>query len=147
MRQSQTLKRRFDTCLTGWRRFGACAKSVRPGLGAGADGHGDHDLALGRGRADPATLGRAGHRTIGDRRPVADHPAPRDVVDREPGGLLVVGAPLRTSLRAHGYDVAWQRTAHGALREADNGELDLVLLDLGLPTWTGSRCVAHVHPR
>jgi DNA-binding response OmpR family regulator len=48
-----------------------------------------------------------------------------------------IGGLLRTSLGAHGHQVVWHRTAHGALREAGADEVDLVLLDLGLPDLDG----------
>jgi DNA-binding response OmpR family regulator len=48
-----------------------------------------------------------------------------------------IGDVLHSSLRAHGYDVVWARTGRGALREAAVGDLDLVLLDLGLPDLDG----------
>jgi DNA-binding response OmpR family regulator len=48
-----------------------------------------------------------------------------------------IGRHLESSLRAHGHDVVWQRTGQGALRASDAGELDLVLLDLGLPDLDG----------
>ena len=48
-----------------------------------------------------------------------------------------IGGHLESSLRSHGYQVVWQRTGQGALRESESGELDLVLLDLGLPDLDG----------
>ncbi|HEY1966699.1 MAG TPA: response regulator transcription factor [Pseudonocardia sp.] len=48
-----------------------------------------------------------------------------------------IGGLLQTSLRSHGYQVGWQRTASGALREAHGAGLDLILLDLGLPDLDG----------
>jgi DNA-binding response OmpR family regulator len=48
-----------------------------------------------------------------------------------------IGDALRTSLTAHGHDVRWARTGRGGLREAAQGTLDLVLLDLGLPDLDG----------
>ncbi|MDT7613072.1 MAG: hypothetical protein QOF00_519 [Pseudonocardiales bacterium] len=62
-----------------------------------------------------------------------------DVVAR----LLVVeddatiGAALHTSLRSHGHTITWARTALSALKEAADTDLDLVLLDLGLPDLDG----------
>jgi DNA-binding response OmpR family regulator len=47
-----------------------------------------------------------------------------------------IGDALNTSLRAHGYDVRWERTGHGAI-EAATVPVDLVLLDLGLPDLDG----------
>ncbi|MDQ5855811.1 MAG: response regulator, partial [Actinomycetota bacterium] len=44
-----------------------------------------------------------------------------------------IGSVLESSLRAHGHQVAWQRTGRCALRLASEAEFDLVLLDLGLP--------------
>ena len=46
-----------------------------------------------------------------------------------------IGDALRTSLRAHGHDVRWERSGHGALSCTD--PFDLVLLDLGLPDLDG----------
>jgi DNA-binding response OmpR family regulator len=46
-----------------------------------------------------------------------------------------IGDALRTSLRAHGHDVRWERTGRGALTCTD--AFDLVLLDLGLPDLDG----------
>lgn len=48
-----------------------------------------------------------------------------------------IGGHLESSLRAHGHDVAWQRTGRGALEESAAEEFDLVLLDLGLPDLDG----------
>ncbi|HVL83137.1 MAG TPA: response regulator transcription factor [Pseudonocardia sp.] len=48
-----------------------------------------------------------------------------------------IGGVLESSLRAHGHDVEWVRTAAAALGAADAGDLDLVLLDLGLPDLDG----------
>jgi DNA-binding response OmpR family regulator len=48
-----------------------------------------------------------------------------------------IGALLKTSLRSHGYDVSWQHTGQGALREVQSATPDLVLLDLGLPDLDG----------
>jgi DNA-binding response OmpR family regulator len=46
-----------------------------------------------------------------------------------------IGDALRTSLRAHGHDVRWERSGRGALSCTD--PFDLVLLDLGLPDLDG----------
>jgi DNA-binding response OmpR family regulator len=48
-----------------------------------------------------------------------------------------IGRLVQISLRSHGYQASWQRTAEGALREANSTALDLVLLDLGLPDLDG----------
>ncbi|HZZ51153.1 MAG TPA: response regulator transcription factor, partial [Pseudonocardia sp.] len=48
-----------------------------------------------------------------------------------------IGGLLRTSLRSHGYEVLWHRTARDSLRDARSEEFDLVLLDLGLPDLDG----------
>jgi DNA-binding response OmpR family regulator len=48
-----------------------------------------------------------------------------------------IGSVLESSLRAHGHQVAWQRTGRRALRLASEAEFDLVLLDLGLPDLDG----------
>ncbi|WP_037075869.1 response regulator transcription factor [Pseudonocardia spinosispora] len=47
---------------------------------------------------------------------------------------MTIGRLLEGSLRSNGYQVTWQRTAHGALRAAPS---DLILLDLGLPDLDG----------
>jgi DNA-binding response OmpR family regulator len=54
------------------------------------------------------------------------------VEDDEPIGRL-----LESGLRANGYDVQWERTAMGALRQAETVGFDLVMLDLGLPDLDG----------
>jgi len=48
-----------------------------------------------------------------------------------------IGGVLESSLRAHDHTVVWHRTGRDALREAAGPELDLVLLDLGLPDLDG----------
>jgi len=58
-----------------------------------------------------------------------------------------IGGHLESSLRSHGYQVVWQRTGQGALRESESGELDLVLLDLGLPDLDGSEVCRQLRGR
>jgi DNA-binding response OmpR family regulator len=48
-----------------------------------------------------------------------------------------IGAALLKSLRSHGHEVAWVRSGGDALAESARTELDLVLLDLGLPDFDG----------
>ncbi len=48
-----------------------------------------------------------------------------------------IGRALETSLRAHGHEVAWERTGRSALRAVAGIGVDLVLLDLGLPDLDG----------
>ncbi len=48
-----------------------------------------------------------------------------------------IGGALETSLRNHGHEVRWRRSARTALREAALVDFDLVLLDLGLPDLDG----------
>src|SRR4051794_35139223 len=48
-----------------------------------------------------------------------------------------IGSVLESSLRAHGHQVLWHRTGRGALRASTDTEVDLVLLDLGLPDLDG----------
>jgi DNA-binding response OmpR family regulator len=48
-----------------------------------------------------------------------------------------IGGLLQTSLPSHGYEVLWHRTGRGALQAAQSEEIDLVLLDLGLPDLDG----------
>ena len=46
-----------------------------------------------------------------------------------------IGSALSTSLRNHGHEVAWHRAGLAALSQT--GDVDLVLLDLGLPDLDG----------
>jgi len=48
-----------------------------------------------------------------------------------------IGRRVEAALRANGHTVAWQRTGHSALIEADRTAFDLVVLDLGLPDTDG----------
>jgi DNA-binding response OmpR family regulator len=48
-----------------------------------------------------------------------------------------IGSVLESSLRAHGHQVAWQRSGRGALGGSLETDFDLVLLDLGLPDLDG----------
>lgn len=48
-----------------------------------------------------------------------------------------IGNALDSSLRAHGHQVRWERTARDALQAAELTVFDLVLLDLGLPDLDG----------
>ena len=48
-----------------------------------------------------------------------------------------IGEVLSSSLRSHGHDVVWERTAASALARAEGAAIDLVLLDLGLPDLDG----------
>ncbi len=48
-----------------------------------------------------------------------------------------IGGVLATTLGAQGYQVSWEQTGAGALRSAAATEVDLVLLDLGLPDIDG----------
>jgi DNA-binding response OmpR family regulator len=48
-----------------------------------------------------------------------------------------IGEVLSASLRGQGHDVVWERTGHAAVADAAARELDLVLLDLGLPDLDG----------
>jgi two-component system, OmpR family, KDP operon response regulator KdpE len=59
------------------------------------------------------------------------------VVDDEPQILRA----LRTSLRAHGYNVTAAATAGQALEEAARTLPDLVILDLGLPDMDGTEVI------
>ena len=60
------------------------------------------------------------------------------VVDDEPQMLRALSA----NLRARGYDVDLAATGEAALARAARDHPDLVLLDLGLPGWTGSKSSA-----
>ncbi|WP_206796459.1 response regulator transcription factor [Amycolatopsis sp. MtRt-6] len=48
-----------------------------------------------------------------------------------------IGSVLESTLRLHGHQVCWARDGRAALRAAEPGEFDLVLLDLGLPDLDG----------
>ncbi|MEC3979188.1 response regulator transcription factor [Amycolatopsis sp. H20-H5] len=48
-----------------------------------------------------------------------------------------IGSVLESSLGLHGYQVSWQRSGRAALTCAERGDIDLVLLDLGLPDLDG----------
>jgi DNA-binding response OmpR family regulator len=48
-----------------------------------------------------------------------------------------IGGALEQSLRTHGYDVVWVRSGQSALEEITRADVDLVLLDLGLPDLDG----------
>jgi DNA-binding response OmpR family regulator len=55
------------------------------------------------------------------------------VVEDDP----TIGATLQGSLAEQGYLVTWVTTGADALRQADRGEVDLALVDLGLPDLDG----------
>jgi DNA-binding response OmpR family regulator len=48
-----------------------------------------------------------------------------------------IGEILASSLRGQGYEVAWERTGQAGLTSAATNDIDLVLLDLGLPDLDG----------
>ncbi|MGK5170889.1 response regulator transcription factor [Geodermatophilus sp. CPCC 205761] len=48
-----------------------------------------------------------------------------------------IGEVLTSSLRSHAYEVSWARTGTDGLARAGAGDVDLVLLDLGLPDLDG----------
>ncbi|MFI9450473.1 response regulator transcription factor [Amycolatopsis sp. NPDC052450] len=48
-----------------------------------------------------------------------------------------IGGVLESTLRLHGYEVSWQRDGRTALAAAAEGDIDFVLLDLGLPDLDG----------
>ncbi|WP_037312827.1 response regulator transcription factor [Amycolatopsis orientalis] len=48
-----------------------------------------------------------------------------------------IGGVLESTLRLHGYEVSWQRDGRTALAAAAAGDIDFVLLDLGLPDLDG----------
>ncbi|MFD9894766.1 response regulator transcription factor [Amycolatopsis sp. NPDC059027] len=48
-----------------------------------------------------------------------------------------IGSVLESTLRLHGYQVHWRRDGRSALKVAEAGDIDLVLLDLGLPDLDG----------
>lgn len=59
------------------------------------------------------------------------------VVDDEPQILRA----LRINLSVRGYEVVTASTGAGALRAAAERPPDVVVLDLGLPTWTAPKCL------
>jgi DNA-binding response OmpR family regulator len=50
---------------------------------------------------------------------------------------LVIGAALEKTLRSQGYEVRWARSGADALARTADEQMDLVLLDLGLPDVDG----------
>ena len=60
------------------------------------------------------------------------------LVDDDPDILMV----LKGNLKLSGYEVLTAGTAKEALEHCEQGEVDLVVLDLFCPTWTGSRSAA-----
>ncbi|WP_414941022.1 response regulator transcription factor [Amycolatopsis sp. cmx-11-51] len=48
-----------------------------------------------------------------------------------------IGGVLESTLRLHGYEVSWKRDGRTALTAAADGDIDFVLLDLGLPDLDG----------
>jgi two-component system KDP operon response regulator KdpE len=62
------------------------------------------------------------------------------VVDDEPQ----IRRALRTSLEAHGYEVATVGTGEEGVVAAADGTADLLLLDLGLPDMDGTEVIARV---
>ncbi len=62
------------------------------------------------------------------------------VVDDEPQMQRL----LRTSLTAHDYEVVGAETAGAAIRQLQSGDLDLVILDLGLPDRSGLEVIQSV---
>jgi DNA-binding response OmpR family regulator len=48
-----------------------------------------------------------------------------------------IGEILASSLRGQGYEVVWERTGQAGLTSAATNDIDLVLLDLGLPDLDG----------
>ncbi|RSM52925.1 DNA-binding response regulator [Amycolatopsis sp. WAC 01376] len=48
-----------------------------------------------------------------------------------------IGGVLESTLRLHGYEVSWQRDGRTELAAAAEGDIDFVLLDLGLPDLDG----------
>ena len=50
---------------------------------------------------------------------------------------VTIGDVISSSMRAHGYEVTWERTGRAGVDRAVQGGVDLVLLDLGLPDLDG----------
>jgi DNA-binding response OmpR family regulator len=56
----------------------------------------------------------------------------------------VIGAALRTGLSSGGHPVVWAATGGEAVSVVQDGEFDLVLLDLGLPDMDGLDLCAYI---
>jgi DNA-binding response OmpR family regulator len=73
----------------------------------------------------------------------------------EPAILLIedddtIGRHLVSGLRSHGYPIRWCRTGASALTEIDEEQVEIVLLDLGLPDMDGldvARDLRQGHPQ
>lgn len=59
----------------------------------------------------------------------------------------VIGASLQRALSATGYDAYWAHTLSDARARAHASEVNLVLLDLGLPDGDGLELCAELHAR
>lgn len=49
----------------------------------------------------------------------------------------LIGTMVRLNLEQEGYEIVWQRTGESGLEAVQGGRYDLILLDIGLPGWTG----------
>lgn len=57
-----------------------------------------------------------------------------------------IATPLSRALGREGYTVTVEQTGPAALARALEGSFDLLILDLGLPGWTASRCAGRSAP-
>ena len=53
-----------------------------------------------------------------------------------------ISDPLARALRREGYEVDVSADGPSTLEAAMAGGIDLIVLDIGLPGWTGWRCAA-----
>jgi DNA-binding response OmpR family regulator len=104
----------------------------------------------------PASRGRGNSKIRQTQQTLRIPDAPRSVPSRDVARLLVVedddaiSAPLIRALAREGHDVAHAVTGAEALAHADDGDPDLVVLDIGLPDIDGievCRRVRSAYPR
>jgi DNA-binding response OmpR family regulator len=49
----------------------------------------------------------------------------------------LIGTMVRLNLEQDGYEVVWHRSGEAGFEAIQGGRFDLVLLDIGLPGWSG----------